>query len=47
MTKKQPRYIVTGFYCPVCKHWHYEREPEFFVCLDKYNFAFKVERERE
>lgn len=37
-------YIVTAFYCEVCKEWHRLNELEFHDCMDKYNahFSFKV-----
>ena len=39
-----PKYIITAFYCEVCKKWHYYNEPEFHECIDKYNahFSFKA-----
>ena len=31
------KYVVTAFYCEVCKEWHYHHEAQFHECIDKYN----------
>jgi len=46
MTKKPPRYFVTGFYCSVCADWHYEHEAKFHECIDRYDshWAFEMKK---
>jgi len=36
-----PHYIITAFYCAVCKKWHYYNEPEFYECIDIYNSHYR------